>query len=889
MNSDTASALPVQAIDMQDAPTFIVPAPPSVHDADFEDSDESSIDSDFGITKLERKRQQHEDDVRSLEKKLIPKEEEHRRDAIDYNESAVEKIKDLKLDVKPVVEEVPKDMPPMGLYACYLLGMNLSSYVISLRKNRMSAIAKELVQCNVTPRQCAIIAKFGLAFNSSVEVFDISSEHTISIGDKGCRMLFRCLQYNDRLVSLTLSYNDISDAAMPLVRQLLMNNKSLCHLNLAHNNVQVDGVQIIMDTLGEVPCPMLVSLDLQHNPLGDAAATCIANMLKNNYGITELNVSNCMISNLGAIEIFTSMQQNKTLTSLDLHGTDLDDNGALPNIDTAGAKALGGRLGKTNEALKWLNISGFKLPVDKLVDSRWVQLQNCNLTEIDALLMSAILPKNNKLQCLSLEGNKLQRWGVLELLESIMLLPQLKSVNLSNNGLFEEVGMFIGNLFDTYKTQMEQFTVANITLNVQELVGNTSVTEFEFNDSELSPLDRIILAALLSSNLNAVRLNTIFIAEDATEWNIVGTKHTIYELSFIFARVGRHRRIEKLVVNSSGLNAESAAYLAQNIRNHGTLKKLVLENNSLFAHGGNEIGDAMLYNKSITFLDLSWNKITNYGLHLLASAMKTNDSLEELYLRGNELSSVGIAPLFDGLLKNVRLHTISLCWNSICDQCGIAIGKCLEQNRALTHIDLEQQYMSAKGFSAIAYALRQNKIIKLLNVLGDYKLYPDAKGFGVEGAGYIGRILQTNLSITSLSIGDNKLRTEGCAVIAKAIKHDKILKSLNLSRSSMDPLVSKIFFPNITHHPCLTELNLSHNRIGVEGTRPMIAMLTKNTILVNLNLQCNEIHEEALAMIASNMDDFSPTLLRVCLIDNRGSARTCERLRWSPPPLQIEI
>lgn len=120
--------------------------------------------------------------------------------------------------------------------------------------------------------------------------------------------------------------------------------------------------------------------------------------------------------------------------------------------------------------------------------------------------------------------------------------------------------------------------------------------------------------------------------------------------------------------------------------------------------------------------------------------------MTELYLRDNNIAKIG----------------------------AVALGKALESNRDLTHLNLqENRGIGNSGAAAIAMALRSNDNCGLTRL--------DLSGSQIccSGASHIADALQTNCSLTHLGCSFNEVKSSGASAFAKALHSNRALTPLD--------------------------------------------------------------------------------------------------------------
>ena len=112
---------------------------------------------------------------------------------------------------------------------------------------------------------------------------------------------------------------------------------------------------------------------------------------------------------------------------------------------------------------------------------------------------------------------------------------------------------------------------------------------------------------------------------------------------------------------------------------------------------------------------LGWEEMEE----LVAQGLETNPSLVKLILEDNEIGSKGAALLAGALARNTVLRHLDLSHNhkaKITNEGAIALAEMLKVNAALTELDLAWNYIKVDGGTAIADALRINKVLEVLTM-----------------------------------------------------------------------------------------------------------------------------------------------------------------------------
>jgi Ran GTPase-activating protein (RanGAP) involved in mRNA processing and transport len=151
---------------------------------------------------------------------------------------------------------------------------------------------------------------------------------------------------SNQLKSIYLSTPNIAGEKVKYIAEILRENIKLTQLNLASNCIRNSEAECIAATLKENTT--LTQLNLDDNYIGPPGIKYIAAALKENTTLTWLNLEKNHIGDLGAKDIADALEVNTTLTQLDLTGDSIKDPGARYIADAL----------KVNKSLTYLTLGG---------------------------------------------------------------------------------------------------------------------------------------------------------------------------------------------------------------------------------------------------------------------------------------------------------------------------------------------------------------------------------------------------------------------------------------------------------------------------------------------------------------------------------------------------
>ena len=139
---------------------------------------------------------------------------------------------------------------------------------------------------------------------------------------------------------------------------------------------------------------------------------------------------------------------------------------------------------------------------------------------------------------------------------------------------------------------------------------------------------------------------------------------------------------------------------------------------------------------------------------------------------------------------------------------------------------------------------------------------------GDLGAQAVGTVLlQPQLKLVELDLGDNEIREDGVAALGDALAVNKTLQSLSLRLNRVGDAGGESLFDGLRTNGTLTALDLSNNEIGTRAARGLVLALQENRTLSSLNLYCNALFAEGGEQVLQAAEA-SPALIA---LDVRGS------------------
>lgn len=155
------------------------------------------------------------------------------------------------------------------------------------------------------------------------------SSSTPPLVKRGGCCLLESLVFNNHLLYLDLSWNELNPAAAKLLEIVLAKNTILKSIHLGGNPLSDLGIKRLARGIISNESSGLMALNLDTCSIGPVGASYIANVLSQNTSLTLLNLSVNMIGSIGGQAMATAMKSNTTLRSLRIRHNGLGDSGAI--------------------------------------------------------------------------------------------------------------------------------------------------------------------------------------------------------------------------------------------------------------------------------------------------------------------------------------------------------------------------------------------------------------------------------------------------------------------------------------------------------------------------------------------------------------------------------
>ncbi|GAB9465401.1 hypothetical protein Gpo141_00002809 [Globisporangium polare] len=233
---------------------------------------------------------------------------------------------------------------------------------------------------------------------------------------------------------------------------------------------------------------------------------------------------------------------------------------------------------------------------------------------------------------------------------------------------------------------------------------------------------------------------------------------------------------------------------------------------------------------------------------MLQNTALYSSTIEELILSGNRLGGESCSLLCAALKENATLRKLSLNGNPLGVAGGHAIAQLLASRESgLEELDISSTEMEIENLIAISAALRTNVALCVLNLDN-----PVIKTKEEEAIQHVGKMLQVNETLRSISLCKHQLTDDGAQVLAERLLDNHTLQCLVLRANHIGATGASALAALVLNHDSLAQLDLSANRITDAGATAFAQVLQRNCCnLSTLALCSSYLTDVGLAAIAA--------------------------------------
>ena len=530
--------------------------------------------------------------------------------------------------------------------------------------------------------------------------------------DSSASIILRALQTVSSIVTLHLSYMEMTDKVVADLVEMINNNPLLEELHVA-GNLLSSGLTDVIDACKR-SVSKLIALDIRCNLVDPSKISDMASLIS---GIDTLEVlcigglvvsdnekffMNCMLKlkqintpsreiNLNKedeiLEILTSESERETIQNYIKMNYDFDYtlyNQPDPMINLFNGHLvnkynyLNIRLQRAKQSLSQVDAASIVYFLSIISKLKVLDLEQSNIDEVAAVELGAILICNDVLEQLWLSGNQLGIIGAMFILDSLKYISSLTVLDLSFNNIGSQSAESVAEVINCNPKLEQLWLDGNGLLDVG--------------------VKQIFHALKYATDLRILSLCSNGITDDAAEElsNVIFSNNHLGDLSLgsnklqpegickiVYAL--NYCKLSKLDLFHNKVGKNAAEKLAITISNCYTLKELYLSDSMLGTKGAVKIFESLKHKSKLQVLTLSNNNITDEAIDELCLVLAQNPRLQVLLLGRNKLQTTGVVRIAQFVKhENVIMHVLGLSGNNVDDQGKEEVYKIFTDNTLIS-------------------------------------------------------------------------------------------------------------------------------------------------------------------------------------------------------------
>ena len=281
--------------------------------------------------------------------------------------------------------------------------------------------------------------------------------------------------------------------------------------------------------------------------------------------------------------------------------------------------------------------------------------------------------------------------------------------------------------------------------------------------------------------------------------------------------------------------------------------------NRLTADGIRHIEEFLKKNYFVESLNICGNSIKDEGFITLAKGLNNNQSLVKLIISNNDIHPKGLEIGLDEITSN-KLYYLNISNNPILDVGIKKLTDSIKNFNNLHKLNVSNCSFEFPGFEHLINALQFIKRIEYLNISGNNiksdnfeNLKPCFSSFGIkylnmskcslgnESTLILGECLQTNETIKTINISNNKITDKGFRSFIPLFKTNNTIENFDCSVNYITDITAKNFINNLKFNRGLKRINFFDNQLKNEMGNLFIEILETNKNLISINLVYNKI------------------------------------------------
>jgi len=370
-------------------------------------------------------------------------------------------------------------------------------------------------------------------------------------------------------------------------------------------------------------------------------------------------------------------------------------------------------------------------------------------------------------------------------------------------------------------------------------------------------------------------------------WNAIASNTQVERLSLrncgmmdedsssLSLALGENTGITHVWLSDNDITSEGVEYLIPTLESNESIVYLDL--------AGNIDLDPGLVDEVRTLLE---PRADLYITELMERVGQDDPTLTEINFGGMDLGlREDILSMFDVLANNNHVTTIDLTRNELDDECISSISLALVDNTAVSRLNLAENVISSEGAEYLFGIFETNKTLMDINLFGnnvDPDLLEEFNTMMLERRPSLVECIASDSSdVTDLTLnGINLVESTQTEALIDALASNTHVEQVNMDGCEMDDTLVSVLSLALVENKSITSISLRDNNITSEGCEYLLGTLESNLTITHLDLDGNQIDDQLLDEIDQILAERSSSMNEEIPLDE-----ILERVQTNDPTL----
>ena len=514
----------------------------------------------------------------------------------------------------------------------------------------------------------------------------------------------------------------------------------------------------------------------------------LALMVKKNYEIRQLNLSDCEIPIVHLLNILSYKSIMENLNWLDLSSCDLH----------------------SEEMRQILSV---------LKDMKYLQhvnLSNNSMTSGAIGEMAAMIKNNEDFQALSLPNCVFDQKDLRSIIQAMQTVSSLQYVDFNTNQVNNKFANDVAILF-VNNSGLKQLRFARVALK------HSGFQELKTYFAKLKRVKHLSITDCKIINYDVALLETLIYSNHGIQELIVSNCKVIDN------RVATTERDRVVVFDQLEIldlsNSTSISSCVVDFLSSSKLTLVILCNCQLQPDVTKQILIVLKYMRHLETVDLSGNDMTDDSVSDMEAMIVNNKQLQRLCLPNCVLDQASLRTICQALQTLSSLQYVDLSTNKIDSELASDVVIFITKNNKLKELKISKLTLIQSGFQHLNKYLVKIKGLTTINLIGCSLIG--------QNAVKLSNAINNNSEIQKLNLSNCRMPVNQSWSMLSCIPK---LKYFNLSHCLLQPNETKKVFGILKKMKCLQNVDLSANNMKSDAINDVAAMIKNNEHIQSLSL-----------------------------------------------------